>query len=103
MATMVTSPPPEAANQRRGREPAAVFVYGSLMAEELLCGLLRLSEYPNDENGNEHEKQRQRQRPHLRRERAILHGFRRVPVKHDEYPALIRSATAQPVAVEGYL
>src|SRR5436190_5499410 len=69
-------------------EPRGVFVYGSLMSEELLSWLLTGS------SGNYKDILELRQP-------AILKHYRRVLLKNDDYPALIAGSTSD--QVEGYL
>jgi hypothetical protein len=56
------------------------------MAEELLSALLCVVTQPP---------------PSLRRRRAVVHAYRRVPVKHGEYPALVPGDPTD--CVEGYV
>lgn len=77
----MSSPSPSGSSQ-------AIFVYGTLMAEEMLAWLLTGS----SENSCEILALRQP---------AVLHNYRRVPVKHSDYLALIPGGPSD--KVEGYL
>lgn len=69
-------------------EPQGIFVYGTLMAEALLSWLLTGS----SENQSAILSLRQP---------AILKTYRRVPVKHGDYPAIIKGSTSD--QVDGFL
>lgn len=70
-------------------EPPAVFVYGTLMAEELLSGLFS------------HSADRTHHPPSYTRKPAVLHGYRRVPVRYAAYPAIIPGMPSD--QVDGYM
>ena len=69
-------------------EPQGIFIYGTLMAESLLSWLLTGS----SENHSAILSLRQL---------ATLKSYRRVPVKHGDYPALIKSSVSN--QVDGFL
>lgn len=69
-------------------KPQGIFVYGTLMAEALLSWLLTGS----SENQSAILSLRQP---------VILKTYRRVPVKHGDYPAIIKGSTSD--QVDGFL
>lgn len=69
-------------------EPQGIFVYGTLMAESLLSWLLTGS-------SQNHSAILSLRQP------AILKNYRRVPVKHGDYPAVIKSSISD--QVDGFL